>query len=101
MRRLPSYLPQSAVDLIRWADESKAAPLAADRVPGAEGSELSRLAALGALARELASSMVEEWPEPLASWARDADVVVDGSVATAVRESLNAGDDDILAITYE
>lgn len=101
MRRLPNHLPQSAIDLIRWADASQAAPLTADRVPGAEGPELSRLAALGALARVLAPSMVEEWPEPLASWARDADVDVDDAVATAVRRSLDDRDEDVLAIAYE
>ncbi len=101
MRRLPHHLPQSAVDLIHWADASKAGPLAADRVPGAQGSELSRLAALGALARRLVPYIVDEWPEPLASWARDADVVMDDSIAAAVRKSLNSIDNDILALTYE
>jgi len=99
MRRLPHHLPQSAVDLIHWADASKAGPLAADRVPGAQGSELSRLAALGALARRLVPYIVDEWPEPLASWARDADVVKDDSIAAAVRKSLNSIDNDILALT--
>src|SRR5689334_21512793 len=101
MRRLPSHLPQAAIDVIRWADASQAAPLAADRVPGAVGPELRRLAALGALARALAPSMVEQWPEPLASWARDAEVDVDDVVVAAVRESLDAGGSDVLAIAYE
>jgi len=99
MRRLPSHLPQPAIDLIRWADASEAAPLTPDRVPGAEGTELSRLAALGALAHALAPSKVNEWPEPLASWARDAGVIVDDSLVAAVHDSLD-GDDDILAIAY-
>src|SRR6266567_5896269 len=101
MRHLPSRLPRSVVELIRWADASNAGPLTADRVPGAQGPELSRLAALGALARALAPSMVDMWPEPLASWARDADVAVDGNIVAAVRNSLAHGDDDIFALTYE
>jgi methylase of polypeptide subunit release factors len=101
MRHPRRHLPLSAMDLIRWASASNALPLAADRVPGAEGSELSQLAALGALARELAPETLASWPEPLASWARDADVVVDPSVVTAARASLKTSDGDVLALAYE
>lgn len=101
MRYIPSHLPQSVIDLVRWTDASDAPPLATDRVPGAEGDELSRLAALGALARELAPEAVDQWPEPLASWARDAVVTVDSSVLTAVRKSLDSSDHEILALAYE
>jgi len=101
MRRITRRLPQPVLDLIQWADAANAVPLSADRVPGAEGDELRRLAALGALARELATPVIKEWPEPLASWAWDADVTVDASVAAAVREALRSNDVDVLALTYE
>jgi adenine-specific DNA-methyltransferase len=101
MHPLPRHLPKAVADLVSWADASEASPLAADRVPGAVGPELTRLAALGALARKLAPSAIDGWPEPLAAWAREADVEVTDSVATTVRESLNINGYDILALAYE
>lgn len=98
---LPRHLPQAVADLVRWADASDAAPLAANRVPGAVGPELTRLAALGALARELAPSAVDQWPEPLASWAREANVKVDASIAMTVRKALDNNEYDVLALAYE
>jgi hypothetical protein len=85
--------------LLRWLDAATVAPLAPDLVPGADETERTRLAALGAVAAALAPEAVASWPESLAAWAEaGASLPLTGLDRDGLLDDTGG---DLLALTYE
>ncbi len=105
MRRLPTTLPGPVRRLLRWLDEWDGEPLGQAAVPGAGAHELSRLAALGALAQVFTPTIPDDWPEELRSWVTDSKPLPPllAEELRALLQDSSTGPDapDLLALIYE
>lgn len=87
--------------LLRWLNEAAADPVAAKLVPGASETERRRLAALGAVVRDLVPTNDRiRWPSDIVDWL-ESSPVAPADVASAARRALEKNPDQSLAALYE
>lgn len=89
--------------MLRWLDAAvdDAVPLAAELVHGAAEDERRCLAVLGALARVLAGSALDGWPDELVAWVSAYPRDPPADLVHRVRIALLDGQIDVLARVYE